>query len=143
MRSQGLCPRRQDVAKFVLIDPSVQDFQGHYYEHAMRVLRAAEAVGYLPVLATNRRFLAREDVDVSVHPVYRYAVWFSLTDGHLVRPLKKVAKTAKRWFVHAKGRLVFSRLGSCRTVRNELPEYPRRKTPASRSAMPVFLLPYT
>ena len=99
------------MPKFVLIDPSVQDFQGHYCEYAMRVLKSAETRGYLPVLAANRRFRASDAVDAKVCPVYRYAFWFASTDEGLLRWLRNRVKAVERRWTRLKVRLCFSRLG--------------------------------
>jgi glycosyltransferase involved in cell wall biosynthesis len=42
--------------KFVLIEQSLRDVGGHYFEYAREILHAAEAAGYEPVLATHRDF---------------------------------------------------------------------------------------
>ena len=128
------------MSKFILIDPSVQDFQGHYCEYAMRVLRAAEGQGYTPVLGANRRFRASQAVDAQVCPVYRYAFWFSSTRGSLLRRLTDFAGAVKRFSTRLKARLVFSNLGLVWTLYRRLPECLQRKTLTSRSALPLLLL---
>src|SRR5687767_9838922 len=42
--------------KFILIEQSLRDVGGHYFEYAREILYAAEAAGYEPVLATHRDF---------------------------------------------------------------------------------------
>ncbi|MHC4176728.1 MAG: hypothetical protein ACYSWU_04435, partial [Planctomycetota bacterium] len=128
------------MPKFVLIDPSVQDFQGHYCEYAMRVLKSAEARGYLPVLAANRRFRASDAVDAKVCPVYRYAFWFASTDEGLLRWLRNRVRAVERRWTRLKVRLSFSRLGLLWILRRQPREYLQRKTLTARSALPVFLL---
>jgi hypothetical protein len=46
--------------KFVLIEQSLFEVGGHYFEYAADVLQAAEAAGYLPILAANTQFAAAE-----------------------------------------------------------------------------------
>jgi hypothetical protein len=64
--------------QFILIDQSIADTAGHYYEYAVHALRAAEQAGYEPVLATNRRFRAGDADSWKVVPVYHYGFWAAL-----------------------------------------------------------------
>jgi hypothetical protein len=48
------------MARFVVLDPSLTCLGGHYYELAVRVLQAADRLGYEPVLATNKRFTQQD-----------------------------------------------------------------------------------
>jgi glycosyltransferase involved in cell wall biosynthesis len=43
-------------SKFILIEQSLRDVGGHYFEYAREILHAAEAAGFEPVLATHRDF---------------------------------------------------------------------------------------
>ncbi len=47
------------MPKFVVLDQSLTSVGGHSYELALRVLQAADRLGYAPVLATHRRFTQR------------------------------------------------------------------------------------
>ncbi len=60
--------------RFVLIEHSLVDIGGHYFEYAMQILRAAEQAGYQPVLATNRRFHETERFPESwqIHTAFPY-----------------------------------------------------------------------
>jgi hypothetical protein len=42
--------------KFILIEQSLREVGGHYFEYAREILRAAEAAGYEPVLACHQQF---------------------------------------------------------------------------------------
>jgi glycosyltransferase involved in cell wall biosynthesis len=42
------------MSKFLIIDPSVKGTGGHYYEYALRVLRAARDQGHVPLLVAHR-----------------------------------------------------------------------------------------
>jgi hypothetical protein len=61
--------------RLILIDPSLEDFRGHYHEYACHVLRAARQAGFQPLLAANRRFAAPAESEFPVYPVYQYGVW--------------------------------------------------------------------
>jgi glycosyltransferase involved in cell wall biosynthesis len=128
------------VPKFVLIDPSVQDFHGHYCEHAMRVLRAAETSGYWPVLAANRRFRVSQNVGAEVCPVYRYTFWFSLTDKHLLRRSRSCLRAVRRSLIRLKVQLIFSKVGLIWTLHASLRQYLQRRVLTSRFTLPILLL---
>jgi len=66
------------MPKFILIDHSIREFGGHYYEYAVHVLQAAQEEGLKTILATNRDFKLdkSETKDVAdVYPVYKYDFW--------------------------------------------------------------------
>ena len=44
------------MPKFVLLDHSLKKVGGHQCEYALNVLQVAEAAGYEPVIATNKKF---------------------------------------------------------------------------------------
>lgn len=85
--------------KFVLIDQSLTDVGGHHYEYARRVLGAAEAAGYRPVLAANRK-CKQSDVDgVAVHPVYQFGFWDQPAGANWGKRLARISRRlAGRWF---------------------------------------------
>lgn len=103
------------MPRFVLIDQSIEHGGGHHYEYAARVLRAARAEGYTPVLATNRRYElpagARDEWEV--HPVYRYGFW--------EQPLKmpgwcsRIVRRGRMagWWGRTKLRVLVSPIGLC------------------------------
>ncbi|MDZ4783099.1 MAG: hypothetical protein SGJ19_22875 [Planctomycetia bacterium] len=64
------------MPKFVVIDPSLRDYQGHYFEYAARVLRAAEDRGFEPVLIANRQLHA-SPADFRTHAAYRYGFFYA------------------------------------------------------------------
>ncbi len=71
-------PRRlkdEPMPKFIVIDPSVQGYQGHFYEYAFRVLQAARRQGYETHLASHRRFQVPKEFPGKVHRLYRCAFW--------------------------------------------------------------------
>lgn len=75
------------MAKFILIDPSIQDYQGHYVEYALRVLRAAEERGFEPVVAGNRK-LQDLGMPVRSRALYRFGFWYSSTAVAPTRPIQ-------------------------------------------------------
>ncbi len=65
------------MAKFILIDQSLQGVGGHHFEYALHVLRAAERAGFEVWLAANRRL---HDTDKlpdhwKIRPVYHYSTY--------------------------------------------------------------------
>lgn len=60
--------------KFVLIEQSLRDVGGHYFEYAREILHAAQAAGYQPVLATHQEFAdaAHLPADCRVLPLFPY-----------------------------------------------------------------------
>ena len=98
------------MAKFVLIDHSITDVGGHYYEYAVRVLRAAEEAGYEPVLATNRRLRQGAQFPWRVVPCYRYDFFEPGPAGALTTIRRSLGGT-RRALARLKYRLMFSRLG--------------------------------
>jgi len=63
------------MPKFILIDQSIKDLGGHHYEYAVRVLKAAERLGYEPVLATNRSCEGVDSARWTTVPTYRLGFW--------------------------------------------------------------------
>lgn len=61
--------------RFLMIDPSITDFRGHYHHYALHCLRAADGMGYDTVLATNRRNQTESDFPWRVVPAYRNDFW--------------------------------------------------------------------
>jgi len=61
--------------RLILVDPSLEDFRGHYHQYACHVLRAARQAGFEPLLAANRRFPTSAQSEFPVYSVYQYGVW--------------------------------------------------------------------
>ncbi|GEM_PF-6959285 len=99
------------MPKFIVVDPSIQGYQGHFYEYAQRVLHAARAQGYEPHLATHRRFRVPEDLPWPVYRLYRCAYWPTHRERTWVLWLKRLGTAVSAllgvWLL----RLYFSRLG--------------------------------
>jgi glycosyltransferase involved in cell wall biosynthesis len=60
--------------RFVLIDHSIAGEGGHYLEYARHVLGAAERLGFRPILASNKAFVAK-DFQWELHKLYERDVW--------------------------------------------------------------------
>ena len=65
------------MAKFLLVDPSITGWGGHYLEYASRVLGAAESAGFSPILASNVAFPTNtgKALPYVVEPVFRFDIW--------------------------------------------------------------------
>ncbi len=65
------------MRRWILVDHSLSNADGHHFEYAVNVLRHAKTLGYQPVLVTNRLFAKRARDLVPrgwlVLPVYRYS----------------------------------------------------------------------
>jgi hypothetical protein len=80
--------------KFILIDHSIQKYGGHNLEYAIHVLRAAEKMGYKPVLAVSIAFQmvdAGDDLEgIQIIPAYYYDFW-----GNRAGSKSKIKKVLK------------------------------------------------
>ena len=70
------------MARFVVLDHSLTRVGGHHYEQAVQVLRAANRLGFEPVLVTNRRFTQRHLLPAQwqVLPVFEDESYDCLSD---------------------------------------------------------------
>ena len=84
--------------KFVLLEQSLFEVGGHYFEYAADVLRAAESAGYQPILAAHRRFAAGHRLPSRWHvrsifpygsdrihripSAYSFPLWRQMAAGH-------------------------------------------------------------
>lgn len=107
------------MAKFILIDQSIVDLGGHHYEYAVRVLEAAKAAGYSPVLATNRKFAATTALPWPTIPEYRYGFW-GLSGGPLDAVAGGVSRRVRRMLRSVKIGFVYSRMGGLWAARRDL-----------------------
>lgn len=128
---------RTRMAKFVLIDQSITDVGGHHHEYADRVLRAASAAGYEPILATHRSY-ERDAADPwAVHRVYRYGFW--------QQPLKRrwffrPASRGRLWWHKTKVRLYYSPVGYLWQSRREGASLLSRLGPSGLGPVSLALL---
>lgn len=95
------------MPKFVLIDHSICDLGGHYYEYAARVLHAAKDAGYEPILATNKKFQAPHPLPWELLPVYRYD-FFQPDPPRVARTVFGNLRKLRGWVERWKCRLLFS-----------------------------------
>jgi hypothetical protein len=98
------------VSRFVLIDHSIADLGGHYYEYAVRVLEAAEDMGFEPVLAVNRQFSLPREHAWRIYPVYQHRLWGDARGGRLTGTLKRVLAPVRKWIFLRKASLTYSPL---------------------------------
>jgi hypothetical protein len=112
--------------KFVLIDPSISDMVGHYYEYAVHVLNAADRAGYRTYLATNRGFAgAAETADSeapkwAIYRAYKYGFWSpTRSGGRFSRPIDWLRQLGFRGLCAFR----FSIFGMVWTLRNNFTEF--------------------
>ena len=72
------------MPRFILVDHSIVDHAGHYYEYARRVLDAARDKGFETVLAVNQRAQISE-CSHPIRKVFRYTFWECQRTGVLSR----------------------------------------------------------
>ncbi len=99
------------VPKFVVIDPSLRDYQGHYFEYAARVLRTAQERGFEPVLIANRQVQASH-AGFRTRGAYRYGFFY--TPGTSAAPSTQPARervTVRSAPFYARFNLRYSRFG--------------------------------
>lgn len=115
------------MPKFILIDPSIQDYQGHYFEYALRVLQAAEKRGFEPVAATNRKVTA-ENPQVRVRAVYRFGFWPNSRPGGWQTRWKRSLARMCSYFVGVRAQIRYSRLGLWWAARHQWQHYLRAQS---------------
>lgn len=103
------------MPRFVLIDQSITDVGGHHHEYAARVLHAAKAAGFEPVLAANRRCRAERE-PWPVHAVYHYGFWEL---PYKRRRSFRHASRVRLWWTRQKIRALYSPLGYLYQSRKE------------------------
>lgn len=112
------------MARFYLIDPSILDYQGHHFEYAQRVLRAAREAGFQPVMAVNRRCQVA-DASMRTRAVYRFGFWFASVPRSTPTTPAPTRPTANSGWLTPLIRLLYSPLGlrvaRWRRWRDELP----------------------
>jgi len=63
--------------KFIIIDHSLCDLQGHHYECSISVAEAAARAGYQPIIIANRSFCqALQPENIPVIPAFEVD-WFN------------------------------------------------------------------
>ena len=69
------------MPRFVLLDHSLKGVGGHHFDYALHVLRAADELGYEPVLVSNKRFRGHAKLPPTcrVMPLFRYHTYSKYT----------------------------------------------------------------
>ena len=101
------------MPKFVLIDHSIRNTGGHYFEYATHVLRSAENAGFTPVAGVHSEFdrsKGSADPRWEIHPVYSFDIWGfgSVTQRKKGFGARILAK-ARIWYARKKASAHFSR----------------------------------
>src|ERR1700684_139011 len=114
------------MPKFVLIDPSIVNYQGHYYEYALRVVDAAHSRGYQTVIAANRDFKAQHAGPCEVRRVYRKTFWAATRRNRLAQAVGRTIDWLRGKITILKIRLIYSEWGLSLVVREQWREYAQR-----------------
>ncbi len=128
------------MPKFILIDPSIQGFQGHYYEYASRVLKAAAAQGYAPVMAGNRKCNLPRVGSIDIQPVYQDAFWSRADSSSQTSWSRSFLQACKRRLFFTKVNFLFSSVGLFLAIRGRFGEYLQSRSLKVRSIFPLLLL---
>jgi hypothetical protein len=126
--------------RFILIDHSIIDYHGHYLEYALRVLGAARKLGYKPVLGANRKFRAAGDLDMEVHPVYRYTFTVERSEYLLYRWALQLKGWLGAKVLKAKVHFLFSWLGFYARVGRDPEKYVSRRFFSTGAVLAAMLL---
>jgi hypothetical protein len=130
------------MKRFVLIDHSMSDLAGHHYEYAMHVLRAAEAAGYQPVLATNRKFRERDAAPWDILPLYEFGFWPEPSRAWHSSLAAKLGPVLRKSWCALRCRMLYSKMGLAWSCRFEWKRYLQLR-PAAWPAMPHWILGIT
>ena len=111
------------LTKFIIIDNSIQNNAGHHYQYAAHCLKAANELGYSPVLATNKAYSPSKDEAWNVIPVYSYGFWIGRSNKFATRLLVDTNRSISTKISKLKCRAVFSRVGLSWEMRKNLVNY--------------------
>lgn len=125
------------MSKFIVIDHSICGIGGHYYEYARHVLGAAEEAGFDPVLATNRKFTADEEIAWRAHAVYRCGFWANQSPPRWTIAARSAKKSLRNSYLRCRTRLKYSELGVLWGMRRQPGAYLRS---AGRALSPPRLM---
>jgi hypothetical protein len=115
------------MSRFILIDNSISDTAGHYFQYAMFCLKAVKSLGFEPVLVTNRKFSESKKIQWKTVPIYHFGFWISKEkqSGYGIFMINKVLTKFKKLKTILSIKLYFSTFGLLLTVGNEFPQYLR------------------
>ncbi|MGH9909895.1 MAG: hypothetical protein ACRD32_04580, partial [Nitrososphaerales archaeon] len=127
------------MRKFILIDNSITDTSGHYYQYAVHCLRAAEEAGYTPILATNIKYRDLKSLPWKIVPAYKYGFW-SISDKRVTTVVKLYHGMLRR-LLPLKYSAIFSWIGFSWFTRHQFSDYMRARIPTEESMkVPVMWL---
>jgi hypothetical protein len=113
------CQRLHLLAKFIIIDNSIEDTVGHHFQYAAHCLKAASDLGHDAVLATNKSYSSPEASEWKTFPVYSYGFW----DTHgstLGKSLVNLNRSFSTKTNQLKYKAIFSWIGYSWENRNQL-----------------------
>ncbi len=98
------------MKKLLVIDQSIRGSGGHHLEYAMRVLQAARAEGFEPILASHQTFKEVAADGVRTVPAFRYTYWENLHRESTLFRMRvravKLRRAARAW-LNAQARRVY------------------------------------
>lgn len=133
------------MPKFILIDHSLRDTAGHYFEYAVNVLEAAERAGYDIVLATNQEFApGRHPLPGwQVLPIYRYDFWGqSGRERSAFRSWRGLRRRAYRVWTRAWIRLRYSWIGYTVAMGRQVDLAAQARAPGIGWLIPLSMVAY-
>lgn len=121
--------------KFILIDNSIVDLAGHYYQYASFCLKSADSLGYETFLATNKRHADFGNNVWKIIPTYHYGFWLKETIGigqKIHNSFSNFSKKFKRYQTTKQIQRRYSKLNFYREIRFSLFEILSSQTVRSR-----------
>lgn len=110
--------------KFILIDNSITDTNGHHYQYAIFTLKTAQSLGLEPILATNRSFKNTEETLFETIPIYHYGFW---AEKKKSSHLSKIINFSKTKQIEKKIKRKYSKYGFFKEIGSTLGEFLSRK----------------
>lgn len=134
------------MPQFILIDNSIKDTNGHYFQYAVHCLSAAEKIGYTPILATNKKFAKTKDITFKTFPIYTYEFF---TTNEKKRIISEIYKKIATKIYHLKYKTIFSEVGLIwenrhnlnNLLKHQLPNEKFLRNPISTLILAFFTVP--
>lgn len=75
------------MSQFILVDPSIEGFGGHYFAYADSILRVIPEYEMEPQLFTNQKFRCEPRIPYPVTPLFRNTFWEGLAHYYIKQDL--------------------------------------------------------
>jgi hypothetical protein len=112
--------------KFILIDNSIADVNGHHFQYAVHCLKAAESLGLEPILVTNKKYKNIHNLPWKIIPLYHHGFWFEKKGGFIENTYNfflKIRKCISNYHIKRKIKIRYSIVGLYYEIKWMLPTY--------------------